>query len=370
MYIMINFLKHQKTIGVIGKGLDADKFIIEANELGYETLQLIQETEQVIDVLHADKLFQGSLCDEKIQEEFVMATDLLVYFDHSLQAAELKKAQKAVVTPQGEDLLAIAQDRSLQKAFYESIGVNIAPYQMVVNKEDIYEAIPSLGYPAVLRRNVIQEDEFLDSHFIYEEADIEEASRLLSYGPAVLESWIVTEHQLAITAVKSATGEIQFYPIIEKHYKNERLAKIMKFEREDEELIGEIKKAAQLILANISFVGVISIEFVISPAQALYLGRIHPYPNILSRYTEGNPLYSSLQTHLRAVSSLPITELKPEAVDFAYYPLYADQQEQINQAILAQPQGLFHFLPTIKKGAVDLDDEIGYFLTTNKEWTL
>lgn len=367
---MVNFFEHQKTIGIVGMGSDADKFIEAANELAYYTHQLIPSGAERPAFSKADQLHQGSLSDLAIQENFLMEADYLVYFDFSVCAADLAEAEKSLVIPQGEELLAIAQDRSLQKAFYESIGVNIAPYEMIVTKEDIVNALPSLGYPAVLRRNVVQEEEELDSYFIYEEADIEEASELLKYGPAVLESWIISEHQLAITAVKSKTGEIQLYPIVKKHYQNERLSKISPFDLEETELVSEIKKAAELIVGNIPFIGVISMEFIISPAQALYLGRIHPYPNSISRYTEGNPLYSSLEAHLRAISSLPLVEIQPEALNFSYHPLYADQQEAIEQAVLGRNKGLFYFNPLVKEGTVDVDDKIGYYLTTEKDWTL
>ena len=367
---MVNFFEHQKTIGIVGSGPDVDNFIEAANGLGYYTHQLIPAEAELAGLIKADQLHRGSLMDSRIQESFLMESDYLLYFDFSISPAELEEAEKSLIISQGNELLAIAQDRSLQKAFYESIGVNIAPYEMIVTKEDISKALPSIGFPAVLRKNVVQENEELDSYFIYEEADIEEASELLKHGPAVLESWIISEHQLALTAVKSNTGEVQLYPIVKKHYQNERLTKISPFEMKDTELVTEIKKAAELIVENISFVGVLSIEFIISPAQALYLGQIHPYPDLLSRYTDGNPLHSSLQAHLRAISLLPLGKNDPKKIDFSYHPLYADQKEAISQAIVEQGNGLFYFSPEVKAGTIDLDDEIGYYLTDEKDWTL
>lgn len=370
MYKMVSFFEHQKTIGIVGMSPDADNFIARANALGYFTHQLCQKEEDLEGSTKADKLFIGSLSEDEIQREFIMESDLLIYFDSSIQLAELEEAQKSLVIPQGGDLLAISQDRSLQKAFYESIGVNIAPYEIIVKEKDIVNAIPSLGYPALLRRNVIQEDEELDSYFIYDEGDIHEASELLNYGPAVLESWIISEHQLAVTLVKTDSGDIQLYPIVKKYHENERLSKIMKFKVEDEELAVEIEKAARLVAENIPFVGVITIDFIISPSQALYLEQIYPYPNILSRYTEGNDMQSSLETHLRAVSSLSLGEIEPEKVEFVYYPLYGDQKQKIDQLMMDHPKARFHFYPRIKYGQVQPDDEIGYLLTENEELNL
>lgn len=367
---MTNFFEHQKTIGIVGTGSDAERFIEAANELGYSTQQLIPSDTKRSTTSRADEIYQGTLSEETVREEFLMSSDYLVYFDFSVSSAELVDAEKSVVIPQGEELLAITQDRSLQKAFYESIGVNIAPYEVIVREEDITQAMPSIGYPAVLRKNIVQKEEAFDSYFIYEEADIQEASELLKYGPAVLESWIISEHQLAITAVKSNTGDIQLYPIVKKHYQNERLHQIAPFALENPELVAEIKKAAELIVANIPFVGVVSIEFIISPAHALYLGELHPYPNDLSWYTEASPLYSSTAAHLRAISSLPLVKIDPEKLQFSYHPLYADQQEAIEQAVLEESNVRFHFHPMVKEGSIDLDDQVGYALTDQKDWLL
>lgn len=363
---MENFLKKSKSLGVIGEGSDVNHFVIKANALSYTTYQLC-EKEAAKKVSEADECFIGSLSDKKEGDEFLRKSDLLVYFDRSIDLAELALIEKEINMPQGEDLLAIAQDRSFQKAFYESIGVNIAPYKMIVDKEDIKEALGSIGYPAVLRSNFIQEDESLASAFIYEEEDIEKASDLLKYGPALLESWIVAEDYLAISAVKTEDGSVDFYPIMKKHYKDGRLEKIVRFETDNQELVTEVKKAAQRIIDNISFTGLISLSFIVSPAEALYLGELSPYPSVLSRYSEGNPGYSSLDAHLRALLSLPVPKMDEKKLDFVYRPLYADQQETINDWLLNEPRGQFYFYPWTKKEAIRENDELGYFLIENTE---
>ncbi|MDN6194907.1 MAG: ATP-grasp domain-containing protein [Atopostipes suicloacalis] len=362
---MNDFLNNQKTIGIVGKGPDADHFISQANALGYKTYQLWQEDLEISS--EADELFIGLLSEEKIQREFVMKTDLLIYFNPSIDLEALEIAEKSLIIPQGEDLLAISQDRSLQKAFYESLGVNLAPYELIVKKDDIVNAMSSIGYPAVLRRNVIQKEASLDSYFIYDEKDIEGASELLQYGPAVLESWIVADHYLAVTAIKESNGDIHLYPIVKKHYKNERLAEIKLFETKNVELVAEIKKVTKLIIDELSFVGLISLNFILSPAEALYLGDLYPYPNHLSRYTEANPQYSSLQFYLRALDSLPLAKINPEEIDFSYQPVYADEIASIRQLLLNNPEAQIYLYPELKNQSFAKDAEIGYLIRENKQ---
>src|SRR5699024_6386 len=140
---MANNLNHQKTIGIVGSNPGAHEFILEANCLGFITYQLCQTEEEIASSFGADKEFYGAFDDERIQEDFLMHCDLLVYFDYSLNSRQIEEERKAVVIPQGDDLLSISRDRALQKAFKESLSVNIAPYETVLTSEDIKEGLRS-----------------------------------------------------------------------------------------------------------------------------------------------------------------------------------------------------------------------------------
>lgn len=359
---MENLLSHQKKIGIIGSTPDANNFIIKANEIGFFTYQLCQKKEELNKSFYADKRFIGTLNDPHIQKDFIQGCDLLVYFDDSISLQQLEEAEKSILIPQGEDLLAIAHDRVLQKAFKESLSLNIAPYRTIVKEEDIQEAISSIGYPAVLRTNFIQSDRDAGVAFIYEEADIEKASELLKYGTCVLESWLVVEHELAISVVKTASGQTQLYPIIKKNHRNDRLASVKPFISENKELINEIKRVAEIVAANISFIGTVTIDFIVSPAQTLYIGDIYPYPNILTRYSEGNPESSIMRAHLRAIASLPLPTVNEEQEEFVYVPIYADQSEQVNELMTLHPNWIFSFYPIVKEDTSYSSREIGYVL--------
>lgn len=359
---MVNVFNHQKRIGIVGTGPDARKFITKANQLGFSTYQLCQNDGEYKTSSNADKIVIGTIEDEKIQEEFVMNCDILVYFDDSINSQQVEEVKNSVVVPQGEDLLAIARDRTLQNAFKDSLSVNIAPFETIVKEADIRNAIPSIGYPAVLRTNFRQPEAEADTYFIYDESDIERASELLEYGTCVLESWIFSDYQLSITVVKTESGGTQLYPIIQKNYQNERLASIEKFVTADNELIEEMQRVAKLLADNISFIGTVTIDFVISPAQALYVVDIHPYPNVFTRYAEGKSGYSIVEAHLRAVTSLPIEKITTEQKDFIYLPIYFNQKEIVDELLLMYPTWQFTFYPPVKNNQLETKQAIGSIL--------
>jgi Phosphoribosylaminoimidazole carboxylase (NCAIR synthetase) len=339
---MVKNFNHQKTIGIVGSSPDAQSFILEANRLGFKTYHLCRTESEMNAWYGADKAFIGSFDDDTIRDEFLMQCDLLVYFDYSLNATQIEEARKSVVIPQGDDLLSFARDLVLQKAFKESLSVNIAPYETVVTQEDIKEGLRSIGYPAVLRRNYLNPDHNNQSFFIYEEEDIQEASKLLKYGTCVLESWIVTDDELSISVVKTASGAIKTFPVVKKSYRNDRLSNVQVPVRIDQDIIDEIERVARLIADNIQFIGAVSIDFVVSPAQALYVGNIYPFPNILSRYSEKIKRYLWLNLiYVRLHPFLYRKRSKMKELMFLLHFTWIKQRQLINLLQFIQIGSLF-----------------------------
>lgn len=359
---MVNHFNHQKTLGIIGAIPDSQTFILEAKRLGLQTYLLCKTEEEASLMFGATETFVGTINDAHIQEDFLMKCDLLVYYDETFDVNEMEEIQKTVIVPQGDNLLSIAQDRVLQKAFLDSLNVNIAPYVTVVNSDDIQSGIHSIGYPAVLRTNQVNPESKRQSYFIYEEKDIDEAVELLKYGTCVLEPWIVTNQELSVSAVKTRNGKIHLFPVIHKEYRKERLHNIQVPAELNQDLEEEIQRVTEIILENIDFRGVATIDFMVTPADALYVGTIYPYPNILSRFTTKHCAISATQAHLRAIVSLPIPEEITHNGPHLYVPFYADQTEKIDDLLVMQPSWDFTFYPITTQKELAGEEAIGEIL--------
>lgn len=359
---MTRYFKHQKVLGVIGVSPDVYLFILRAKKLGYEVNLLTQTADKLDFDYGADSVFVGTLDDNDVHEEFLMKSDYLVYFDETINATQLEEIQKTVIVPQGEPLLSLAQDLILQNAFFESLSVNIAPYVTVVKPEDIRKGLKSTGFPARLRTNQMNPENNNQTVFIYDEDDIEQAADLLKYGTCVLESWIVSEQELSVTVVKTANGELIHYPIVEKEYRDNRLFYTNVPVTLDEDLAIEISRVTNLIFDNITFRGVATIDFIVSPAQALYIGDIYPYPNTLSRFTENYATMTASEAHLRAIASLPVPDELTVDTSNVYVPFYSDQKEFIEEQITVRPNWDFTFYPIDKMEEHDTQEAVGHIL--------
>lgn len=367
VYTVSKNFDHQKTIGIIGATPDAHAFILKANQLGFNTIQLCKSDKEAETWCGADSTFVGNLTDHVIQDEFLMKCDILLYFDYTITASQLEEAQRSVFIPQGEDVLSIARDLALQKAFKESLSVNIAPYYTVVKPEDIESGIRSIGYPAVMRTNYLDSENKDQEYFIYEETDIEKAEKLLNQGTCVLESWIVTDQALAVSVVKTTSGQIEPFSIVKRVYRNNRLASIQEPVDLDPEISEEVNRVAILLAENIEFTGVITVDFIISPAQAIYVGDIYPFPTIRSRYAETAEPLSITEAHLRATTSLPISEnLQQNNTKNIFIPFYIEQAEVIDDLLRIYPDWDFTFYPTAKAADPSPNKAIGHIIAESE----
>lgn len=364
---MVKNFNHQKTIGLIGATPDAHEFILQANKLGFTTFLLCEEGTQGKDHFGADQVFTGSVDDEENIKNFLMESDFIVFFDYSLTEEQLEIIQNAAIVPQGDELLEISKDRVLQKAFKESLGIHISPYETIVKPEDIKSSIRSIGYPAVLKSNYLNTKDNQQSFYIYDEEDIKKAEKMVEYGTYVLESWVTPKKQYSLSLVKKHTGAIEFFPLVEKRYREDKLVNILLVPELEEELKNEIKRVATVLAENIQFQGAISIDFVLSPADTLYVGRIYPFPTARSRYTAEFTTLSVVEAHLRAIVSLPIPEVKEELTPLLWRSFTFEDKEVIQDLMLIQPDWYFTFYPLAKDKQVTSNQVAGHIIVTTDE---
>ena len=92
----------------------------------------------------------GALNSVTNLQKLAQFCDAMTYQYENIDTSVLDQLN-AVNLPQGTDILAITQDRQLEKVFFESHNLNIAPYATIVDINDVYDAVASIGYPCVLK---------------------------------------------------------------------------------------------------------------------------------------------------------------------------------------------------------------------------
>lgn len=301
---MTNWIQPGNTIGIIGGGSVARLLAISAKKLGY-SIGIIDPDVSCLAATVADWHLKAELTNDKAFVDLAMKSDVVIYESEVVHHDTIKKMLRTVPVPQGEEILSVSQDRMLQKAFLESVRVNIAPYATIVSISDIEEAVQGIGFPCVLKANTTDE-RFKDHIILYEEKDIKNAEKFLSQGTYVLEAWIPSDKELCIGIVKDKTGTISTYPVNEMKYIENELIQSIAPARISEDMRLEVERIATTIAEELNFIGVMAVELFSIESGALYVNEIVAHPHRSNHYTSDFSDLSQYETHIKAITGWPV----------------------------------------------------------------
>ncbi|PNB77164.1 5-(carboxyamino)imidazole ribonucleotide synthase, partial [Pseudomonas sp. FW305-BF6] len=124
--------------------------------------------------------------------------------------------------PQGSELLKLTRNRITEKTAIQNLGIQVAPFRLVVNESQFFEAISIIGLPAVLKTTTGGYDG-KGQVVIKSEAAFEEALSLIAKQQCILEGWVPFEKELSIIVARNLNGEVNTFPIAENVHFNQIL---------------------------------------------------------------------------------------------------------------------------------------------------
>lgn len=364
---MVDWVQPGKTIGIIGGGSIARLLALAAKKLGY-TIGILDPNNNCLAKNTADWHLCAEFSNTDAYNDLVMKSDVVLYEMEAFDSDFVKLMKRTVPVPQGEDLLSVSQDRVLQKAFLESVSMNIAPYATIVTLEDINESVESIGYPCVLKTNHVDE-RFKQHYVLYSDEDIQGAKRVLNTGACVLEAWIPKERELCIALVKDSEGNVLTYPVTETVYRNDTLYQAITPARIHPEMEEEVVRVAQTIAEQIEFTGVIAVELFATSSGSLYVNELVAHPHEAFHYTVEGSNLSQYEAHIRVVCGMPLpSEIKLQESAIVV-PFHKEHLERIHHQTQIKSNWKFTFHPQADETT---RDEAGHItiLTEHVEKTL
>ena len=185
---LVKSLKPGSTIGIVGGGQLGRMMAISAKEMGFRT-GVIDPTEDCPAAQVSDWHIVADYDDQMALEEMARRSQVITYEFENVDVDTINHIQHFANIPQGTDLLAISQDRLMEKSFLENNNIVIAPYATIISPTDIQDAIEGIGYPCVLKTTRGGYDGH-GQYVLNSTADLAPSMNLLRQGTCVLEAWI------------------------------------------------------------------------------------------------------------------------------------------------------------------------------------
>ncbi|MBC2328402.1 5-(carboxyamino)imidazole ribonucleotide synthase [Listeria booriae] len=334
------YLLPNSTIGIIGGGQLGRMMALAAKAMGYKVI-VLDPTVDAPCAQVADEQIVANYTDLNALKELAEKSDVVTYEFENVDNDALHSIENSVRIPQGSELLSITQDRILEKAYLESLNINLAPYAVIVDRDDIEQHINSLGYPAVLKTTQGGYDG-KGQYVIQSEEDIDKAVELLRFGTCVLEAWIPFEREVSVIVARNSEGQIETFPVAENDHKNNILHTTVVPVALDEESIHEAEAIAVKLAEYLHLEGVLAVEMFVTGSGAIYVNELAPRPHNSGHYTIEACNISQFTQHIRAIAGLPL--LKPELLRPAMMVNILGQHvDGVNEVLAEHPDWFVHY---------------------------
>ncbi|WP_203640767.1 ATP-grasp domain-containing protein [Levilactobacillus andaensis] len=294
------------TIGVVGSSANAAMLVTTARKMGLRVGAYgADETSEALQL--ADFKAVGSAKDRDKLQHFAESCAAIVYDSDRVSTDVIKFLAQFTRIPQGSDMLEMMQDRLLERAFFEQLNVNIAPYATIINLDDVYQSVNSIGYPCVLKP--IQKEWSHGRELVIKtQTDIAKAAGLLDWGTYILESQVAYDREYSILVARDQDGNQQAFPITEVQSVDDRPIRTWVPAQVDDAVAGEIHRVASEVAKNVSYVGVFEVSFYLTSSGAIYVKKIVPAPSETGYVFAAAATVDEFSEHLRAIAGLPLAE--------------------------------------------------------------
>src|SRR3974390_231285 len=138
------------TIGVIGGGQLGMMLVREAQRMGYRTCVLEPAPDCPASRL-ADVTITAEYDDPAALERFAELCDVITYEFENIPADPVRELELLCPLVPGSEILAISQNRSLEKSELQRRGFPVVRHRICNGAEAIAEAIKEIGLPVVVK---------------------------------------------------------------------------------------------------------------------------------------------------------------------------------------------------------------------------
>ncbi|KAF7300968.1 phosphoribosylaminoimidazole carboxylase [Mycena indigotica] len=253
----------------------------------------------------------GSFSDPDKIKDLAQKVDVLTVEIEHVDADALELA--GCVTHPSPTTIKLIQDKYGQKNHLKSHGCPVSEFVVVESTvESIEAAINTLGLPLMLKSRTLAYDG--RGNFVLKDlSQAQEALTALGNRPLYAEKWVPFTHELAVMVVRSTSGEVRAYPVVETVHKESICHLVFApLRSRDATLTRRAQSVAMNAIKTFTGAGVFGVEMFLLQDGTLYINEIAPRPHNSGHYTIEACETSQYENHLRAILSLPLgsTDLK------------------------------------------------------------
>ena len=287
-------------IGILGAGQLARMLALAGKPLGLKFIFL--DPTPIACAADVGKHLIGDYTDKALLAQLAEESDIITYEFENVPVEIIDFLnQNTPVYPPAKALL-IGQDRITEKSFLQDLGIATAPFAAVSSLAELQQAMPGIGYPAILKTRRFGYDG-KGQVILNNDLDLAAAWESIKNAPSVVEGFVPFEREISIIASRNVSGEVAYYPLSENtHHKGIlRLAK----NTHNDPLQAQAESYVNTILNALDYVGTIALEL-FAVGDKLIANEFAPRVHNSGHWTIEGSETSQFENHLRAIMDMPL----------------------------------------------------------------
>jgi len=299
-------------MGVIAGGQLGKMLIQEASQWDIAT-HILDPDEACSARSVASVYVKGDFTDFNDVYNFGKQVDILTFEleNVNIEALQKLKAEGLKIVPD-PDILALIQDKGLQKEFYAKHDLPTSPF-ICCEESEITDALErgELVYPFVqkLRKGGYDGRGVSLIHSSKDE---------LLKGTSMCEQKVDIEKEIAVIAARNSADEVRCFPAVEMIFndKTNLVEEIFCPADITSEQATQAQTLAVKIIRDLDMVGLLAVEFFIDKEGKILINEVAPRPHNSGHHTIDSMVTSQHKQLLRAILDLPLgsTEMMKKSV--------------------------------------------------------
>ncbi|MCC7428570.1 MAG: 5-(carboxyamino)imidazole ribonucleotide synthase [Alphaproteobacteria bacterium] len=293
------------TIGIVGGGQLGRMSALAAARLGYRCHILTPEADSPAAQVAAAATV-APYEDQEALARFADAVDVVTFEFENIPAESLALLAARKPTRPSPEVLRISQDRLLEKAFLNRIGVATAPWAELRDEAGLARAIAAIGTPAVLKTTRLGYDGKGQAMIRSPEDAAGAIARLHAGGPLVLEGFVDFACEVSVVVARGLDGAVAAFDVVENRHRHHILDLTLAPAAVAAETRAAALAAASKVAAGIGLEGLLALEMFVTRDGRVLANEIAPRPHNSGHWTIDACAVSQFEQHIRAVAGLPL----------------------------------------------------------------
>ncbi len=292
------------SIGVLGGGQLGRMLAMEGRRMGYR-VGVLDSVAGCPAGQVADYVVQSAFTNLPYVLDFIAQVDVVTVETELVPWEILAEIEKGKATRPSSFVLALVQDRLVQRQFLQEQGFPQTSFASIKEKSDFVDAVQHVRFPAILKTRRSGYDGKGQAR-VASEKQLHDAWKKLGEVPAVLETVVPFKRELSVVLARSLQGEIRAYPLAENVHR-QNILHTTSVPAQVTDLVRARAEELAISLAEVlGYCGIMAVEIFLLEDDSLLINEIAPRPHNSGHFTFGACVTSQFEQHLRAICGLPL----------------------------------------------------------------